>query len=224
MLSLLYFHCCSFIRSMIVFIFLWLNPWVRAYFVSLAMWDFDASWFLSACLVFFTGSCIFVGLIGEWGLNWAMFCVTFRRNGCCWLKEQPCLHSSLLNLTEYCLALLINLILLHISPFTTAFVPAFASCRLIWWLFHFPSFFQVIHHKHLSLSPSIFQGLVFFSCPVQRENRSASCLTALWGASPPAGPLMACDLPCQVNTHTQNIHTKNENTYRICLQTYICTI
>lgn len=71
----------------------------------------------------------------------------------------------------------------------------------------------------MSLLLCIFQGLVFSSCPVQMENRSVSCLTALSGASPPAEPCMAYDLLCQVKTHTHT-HTYI-NTHTNCKQNQI---
>lgn len=104
--------------------FPWPNPWVRAYFVavfSISWWHEGFHDFLFCLSCVFAGTYLCVGFIGEWGLNREMFYVTFRRKGCCWFKEQSCLYNSLLNLTEYFLALLKNVILLYISPFTTAF-------------------------------------------------------------------------------------------------------
>ena len=104
--------------------------------------------------------------------------------------------------------------LLNISPLTSWPFDSFVLC-----------FFS-----YLCLTPncsSIFQGRVCSSCPVQTESRSVSCLTALWGALTPAESHMACDPPCQVNTHTHkythtNTHLHKQNSITQAYKEYAC--
>lgn len=57
-------------------------------------------------------------------------------------------------------------------------------------------------------------GLVFSSCPVQKESRSVSYSTASSGASTPAGHHMACNLTCQQIPVPIQLQQRNESTSR----------
>ena len=186
----------SSIRNMIFF---FTHPLSKASLCGcpLNMWDFDVSWFFFLLVLYFCR------LVGEWGLNRETFYVTFYAAS----KISLAFTNSLLNLTEYCLALLkfcIYLTLYFTIYYNIIFLPlpnaALITTALCCVMF-FLNTSLLLSYWWLSLCLSLSQGLVFSSCPVQKESRSASCLTASCGASPPAGPLTACDLLCQVNTH-----------------------
>lgn len=108
------------------------------------------------------------------------------------------------------------LILLCSSPFTRAsFSPLLFNLLIdiyLYFIYYIYKFFLLSFHSLMYFFSKFFQGLVFSSCPVQRESESASCLTASSEASPPAEPLTACDQSCQVNTHE---HGYVNNAHRI---------
>lgn len=198
LLSQLFFFISCKLSSIRKMIFSLPNPWVRPYFMAVFSISEQCKIlmfhdFFFACLVF--------SQIGEWGLNWETFCVTFYAAS----KISLAFTNSLLNLTEYCLALLKSFYFtLYLTIYYNILFLPLPYAALIttasWCLMFFLNTY--VSYWWLSLSLSLFQGLVFSFCPVQMESRSVSCLTASSGASPPAGPLTACDLLFQVITHT----------------------
>lgn len=156
-----------------------------------------------------------------------MLHVTFRGKGCWRLKKQLRVHSSLWKITEYYLALVINLLSLCISPFTTAsFITSdicCATCFILLLIITDPSFFLlnfIIYlnfHLHLitcfessvihaSLSP-FSRGWCFLLVLFRRRADQFLIRLHRQGHHPQQGPAWPTTLPARwkhTHTHTES--------------------